>query len=133
MSYSDVVRLFILFFRHFSFRCFLIRYFSLSIFFLVFFYIFTFDIFPFFLFPSYRIVHDFYQKDSISWQAPGKRDYLTVRENGIRVQHQKRFLLYNIREIHELFIQEHQGMSEFFPLKKSDKDKNIELNFVLIS
>lgn len=55
-------------------------------------------------------VVDFYMNDSISWQAPGKRDCLTVRQNGIRVQHQKRFLLFNIRECHALFVQEHPGM-----------------------
>ncbi len=59
-------------------------------------------------------VQDFYKNDSISWQAPGKRDYVTVRENGTRVKYQKRFLLFNIREVHQLFIQDHPGMNIFF-------------------
>ena len=59
-------------------------------------------------------VQDFYKNDNISWQAPGKRDYVTVRENGIRVKYQKRFLLFNIREVHQLFIQDHPGMNIFF-------------------
>ena len=69
-------------------------------------------------------VQDFYKNDSISWQAPGKRDCLTIRENGIRVKHQKRFLLFNIREVHELFIQDHPGMSKYFSLKRSVEDRN---------
>jgi hypothetical protein len=55
-------------------------------------------------------VQEFYANDSISWQAPGKRDYVTIRENGVRLKYQKRHLLYNIREIHQLFIQEYSGM-----------------------
>ncbi|CAF2049852.1 unnamed protein product, partial [Rotaria magnacalcarata] len=51
-------------------------------------------------------VKEFYNNDSISWQAPGKRDCITVRENGIRVKYQKRFLLFNIREVHQLFVQD---------------------------
>ncbi|CAF3951677.1 unnamed protein product [Adineta steineri] len=56
-------------------------------------------------------VQDFYKNDNISWQAPGKRDYVTVRENGTRVKYQKRFLLFNIREVHQLFIQDNPGLS----------------------
>ena len=64
-------------------------------------------------------VFDFYMNDSISWQAPGKRDCLTVRENGVRVQHQKRFLLFNIRETHALFVEENPGMRQFILCKNS--------------
>ncbi|CAM4793442.1 unnamed protein product [Rotaria magnacalcarata] len=56
-------------------------------------------------------VKEFYNNDSISWQAPGKRDCITVRENGIRVKYQKRFLLFNIREVHQLFVQDNPGAS----------------------
>ena len=59
-------------------------------------------------------VQDFYKNDNISWQAPGNRDYVTIRENGTRVKYQKRFLLFNIREVHQLFIQDHPGMNIFF-------------------
>ena len=51
-------------------------------------------------------IEEFYTKDFISWQAPGKRDYITMKENGIKVKHQKRHLLYNLREVYELFLQE---------------------------
>ncbi|CAF2082641.1 unnamed protein product [Rotaria magnacalcarata] len=43
--------------------------------------------------------------------TPGKRDCITVRENGIRVKYQKRFLLFNIREVHQLFVQDNPGAS----------------------
>ena len=55
-------------------------------------------------------VQDFYTKDNISWQAPGKRDCVTVRENGSRVRYQKRFLLFNLRQVHQLFIHDNPGM-----------------------
>lgn len=48
-------------------------------------------------------IKEFYQKDFVSWQAPGKRDFVTVKENGTNVKYQKRHLLYNVREVHELF------------------------------
>ncbi|CAF1044674.1 unnamed protein product, partial [Didymodactylos carnosus] len=49
-------------------------------------------------------IESFYKQDSISWQAPGKRDCVTVKENGVKVKRQKRHLLYNIREVYELLI-----------------------------
>ena len=64
-------------------------------------------------------VQDFYEKDSISRQAPGKRDFITVRENGDGVRYQKRHLLYNIREVYELFMQEHPGINKYFLLERS--------------
>ena len=54
-------------------------------------------------------IQKFYTNDEISWQAPGKRDTKTVKENGVNVKYQKRHLLYNIREVYELFIQENPG------------------------
>jgi len=59
-------------------------------------------------------VQDFYTNDNISWQAPGKRDYVTIRENGSRVRYQKRFLLFNLREVHQLFIHDNPGMDILF-------------------
>ena len=54
-------------------------------------------------------VQKFYELDSISWQAPGKRDTKTVRENGVKVKRQRRHLLLNVREVYALFIEENQG------------------------
>ena len=48
----------------------------------------------------------FFTKDEISWQDPRKRDTKTIKENGVNVKYQKRYLLYNIREVYQLFIQE---------------------------
>jgi hypothetical protein len=53
-------------------------------------------------------VQDFYLLDSVSWQAPGKRDTKTIKENGIKVKYQKRHLLFNIREVYELFMEKIQ-------------------------
>lgn len=49
----------------------------------------------------------FYCRDDISYQMPGKRDTIVVRVNGIKSTHQKRILLYNIREAHQLFLSEY--------------------------
>ncbi|CAF1125761.1 unnamed protein product [Adineta steineri] len=51
----------------------------------------------------------FYCRDDISYQMPGKRDTIVVRENGTKSTHQKRILLYNIREVHQLFLSEYSG------------------------
>lgn len=64
-------------------------------------------------------VQKFYELDSVSWQAPGKRDTKTVRENGVKMKRQKRHLLYNVREVYALFIAENPGentrrLFEFF-------------------
>lgn len=58
-------------------------------------------------------VQNFYKNDTISYQAPGKRDFFTLQENGVRVKHQKRYLLYNIREVYQLFIEEYPSMYRF--------------------
>lgn len=54
-------------------------------------------------------VQKFYASNDISWQAPGKRDTKTVKENGTKVQYQKRYLLYSISEVFELFIEQNPG------------------------
>jgi len=51
-------------------------------------------------------VYDFYFRDDISYQAPGKKDTITIKENGEKKTLQKRYLLYSLREIHQLFIEE---------------------------
>ena len=54
-------------------------------------------------------IQKFYTSNEISWQAPGKRDTKTVKENGINVKYQKRCLLYSIREVYELFLEQNPG------------------------
>ena len=57
-------------------------------------------------FSLVKKIQDFYTLDSISWQAPCKRDTKILKENGVKVKYQKRHLLYNIREVYELFMQQ---------------------------
>ena len=54
-------------------------------------------------------IGEFYCRDDISYQMPGKRDSIVVRQNGTKSTHQKRILLYNIREVHHLFLSENAG------------------------
>ncbi|CAF3148750.1 unnamed protein product, partial [Rotaria sp. Silwood2] len=51
-------------------------------------------------------VYDFYFRDDISYQAPGKRDSITIRENGEKKKLQKRYLLYSLNEVYQLFAEE---------------------------
>ncbi|CAF4866414.1 unnamed protein product, partial [Rotaria magnacalcarata] len=60
----------------------------------------------------------FYCRDDISYQMPGKRDTIVDRQNGTKSTHQKRILLYNIREVHQLFLSERSG-SALDPSKTS--------------
>ncbi len=54
-----------------------------------------------------KTIQEFYKLDTISWQAPGKRDTKVVKENGVKVKYQKRHLLLNIREVYELFMEQY--------------------------
>ncbi len=38
--------------------------------------------------------------------STGKRDSKTIKENGINVKYQKDHLLYNIREVYQLFMKQ---------------------------
>jgi hypothetical protein len=40
---------------------------------------------------------------------PGKRDVVVIKEDGNKTTYQKRILLYNIREVFELFRAENPG------------------------
>ncbi|CAF1573778.1 unnamed protein product [Adineta ricciae] len=63
-----------------------------------------------------RAVEQFYNRDDISYQMPGKRDCVTFNDdNGQRVTVQKRILLCSIRETYQLFLAE-------------NKDPNISLS-----
>ena len=39
-------------------------------------------------------VYEFYCRDDISYQAPGKRDTITIKENGVRKKCKKVFIIY---------------------------------------
>ena len=51
-------------------------------------------------------VHEFYCRDDISYQAPGKIDTITTKDNGVKVKLQRRYLLFSLRELYQIFIQE---------------------------
>ena len=69
------------------------------------------------------LVKDFYQRDDISRQAPGKRDTIVVRSNEKKQIMQKRHLSMNASEAYALFREEHPeeavGKSKFAKLRPS--------------
>ena len=69
-----------------------------------------------------RQVAEFFERDDISRQCPGKKDYLSVRDqNGVKQQCQKRLVLGNLKEIYQKFKDEEQnprvGFSSFCSLR----------------
>jgi len=57
-------------------------------------------------------IHNFYVRDDISYQLPGKRDTVVVKkDDGSKVTYQKRILLNNLRENYELFMEENKTIS----------------------
>ena len=55
----------------------------------------------------------FYCRDDISYQMPGKRDTIAVKNSYSRTTYQKRILLYTIREAYEIFLVENPGNASF--------------------
>ena len=53
-----------------------------------------------------NLVKVFFQLDSISRQAPGRKDFVTVRENNTKHHIQKRHLLWSLREYCSIFMKE---------------------------
>ncbi|CAF4454979.1 unnamed protein product, partial [Didymodactylos carnosus] len=68
-------------------------------------------------------VHKFYLRDDVSYQLPGKRDTIVVKnDDNTKITYQKRILLNNLRESFELFIEEnkeiiisHSSFADFRP------------------
>lgn len=57
-------------------------------------------------------IYNFYIRDDVSYQLPGKRDTIVVKQNdGSKITYQKRILFNSLRENYELFIEENQGMT----------------------
>ncbi|CAF1529237.1 unnamed protein product [Adineta ricciae] len=69
-------------------------------------------------------VFDYYCRDDISYQSPGKRDTITVKENGAKLKLQRRYLLFSLRELYQLFVQENPqiklSLSSFQDLRPSN-------------
>ncbi|CAF4522087.1 unnamed protein product, partial [Didymodactylos carnosus] len=57
-------------------------------------------------------VHNFYLRDDVSYQLPGKKDTIVVKEDdGSKVTYQKRILFNNLCENYELFKEENNNVS----------------------
>ncbi|CAF1218860.1 unnamed protein product [Rotaria sordida] len=56
-------------------------------------------------------VHNFYLRDDVSYQLPGKKDTVVVKEDDeSKVTYQKRILFNNLRENYELFKEENKNV-----------------------
>ena len=68
-----------------------------------------------------NLVKVFFQLDSISRQALGRKDFVTVRENNTKHHIQKRHLLWSLRECYSIFMKENPtteiGFSKFCSLR----------------
>lgn len=53
------------------------------------------------------LIINFYQLDENSRIMPGKKDFVSVKVDGKRIQMQKRLLLINLKELYELFQETH--------------------------
>lgn len=68
-------------------------------------------------------VIQWYESDEVSWQAPGKRDYIKVFDKELKkkIQKQKRFLMMTIDEARALFLEKNPNISvsrsKFFELR----------------
>ena len=67
-----------------------------------------------------QMAEDLGRLDSVSWQASGKWDFVTVRKDGKKEQVQKRHLLLSVQEKYALFKEEDSsvkiGFSKFCAL-----------------
>ena len=56
------------------------------------------------MFSVFRI---FFFLDSISRQVPGRKDYVSVRSEGKKMKLQKRHIMWSLKEVYDLFRNEH--------------------------
>ena len=68
-----------------------------------------------------KLVTDFYQSDEISRMMPGRKDFVSVRQEGRRVHVQKRLVLSNLKEVYsafkDAFPNKNIGFSKFAELR----------------
>ncbi|CAF0830692.1 unnamed protein product [Adineta steineri] len=74
-----------------------------------------------------KLVIEFYHRDDISYQLPGKRDCISIKDdNGNSTTVQKRILLLTIREAYQLFLTEYDNantklsLTSFYDLRPLD-------------
>lgn len=65
------------------------------------------------------LVKMFYLNDDVSRLMPGKKDFISIKENGVRRHEQKRLLLCNLRELYTLFENKTQTIPSGFRLSQS--------------
>jgi hypothetical protein len=67
-----------------------------------------------------EVVKSFYDSDEVSRVMPGKKDYLSIKVSGVKVNEQKRLLLCNLKELYSHFKNSHPavkvGFSKFASL-----------------
>ena len=68
-----------------------------------------------------NLIKDFYELDDISRIMPGKKDFVSVRQDDKRVHVQKRLLLSNLKELYQQFKEKYPlekiGFSKFAALR----------------
>ncbi|KAK3919273.1 ARL14 effector protein [Frankliniella fusca] len=74
-----------------------------------------------------KAIQSFYEDDEhASRLMPGKKDYVSVLENGVRIQKQKRLVLCNLKELHVLF-EKHTGIKVSFSTFAKHRPKHCVL------
>ena len=69
-------------------------------------------------------VVDFYDSDQISWQMPGRRDFVTIKQEGTKTKVQKKVMLCTVMEAYHAFKKENTdvkiGKSKFASLRPAN-------------
>jgi hypothetical protein len=60
--------------------------------------------------PVQTEVRKFFSRDDVSYQAPGKRDFISIKIDGIKRKLQKRYLFFTLREAYQLYIDENPNI-----------------------
>jgi hypothetical protein len=60
-----------------------------------------------------EVVKSFYNSDEVSRVVPGKKDYISIKVNGVKIHEQKRWLC-NLKELYSHFKNSHPGVKVGF-------------------
>ena len=83
---------------------------------------------------NHQKIIDFYNSDLVSWQMPGKKDFVSLKTNELKQKVQKKVMLMTVREAHSIFKSENNikvGKSTFAKLRPknilpiSERDQNV--------
>lgn len=74
-----------------------------------------------------KMVTDFFQSEIISRQLPGKFDFVTVREGGVKVKKQKHLILFTLREAYTQFKESNPNIKIGFSKFSNLRPKNVLL------